>query len=317
VRTPATDPALARLVPGMFHTSPRLRHIIRLLRPLPRTVGEVILAGAAVVDGLVRHGRFRRAYAWAAAVQHETGRPPWRLALALLANHGRFCAEEALLGVSTTDTPAPDVVVEGAHHLPGAGTGAILLGFHLGPPRAWFHLRSLGYPVRLGGALVTAMWDPRWRGVIDTGEVIHLPDGSPRDQVPGLYRIRDLLRDGALVFLPAEGPYGREAFRLDLPGGQLIARAGWLALRRLTRAPTFPVLLHRDGKRRVIVIHPALPPPRGGLAADVAQCREMLIPLLESYVRCFPAQCRYLAFPPWPTISPGDGEVLDSEDRTP
>jgi hypothetical protein len=272
----------------------------------------VVLAGAAVIDGLVRRGRFRQACAWAAA-QPGADRPSWRLALALLANHGRFCAEEALLGVSTTDTPAPDVVVEGADHLPAAGSGAILLGFHLGPPRAWLHLRSLGYPVRLGGALVTSAWDPRWKSVIDSGEVIHLPAGAPRDHLPGLYRIRDLLRDGALVFLPVDGPNGREAFRLDLPGGPLIARAGWIALRRLTRVPTLPVLLHREGRRRVIVIHPALPPPAGDLARDAAQCRTVLTPLLEEYVRRFPTQCRYLAFPPWPTSSRAGGGALDSE----
>lgn len=80
--------------------------------------------------------------------------------------------------------------------------------------------------------------------------------------------MRDLLRSGALVYLRADGPFGREAFRFDLPGESMIVRAGWLALRQLTRAPTFPVLTHRDGKRQVIVIHPALPPPAGRSALD-------------------------------------------------
>lgn len=65
------------------------------------------------------------------------------------------------------------------------------------------------------------------------------------------------------MYLSADGPFGREAFRFDLPGESMIVRAGWLALRQLPRAPTFPVLTHRDGKRQVIVIHPALPPPAG------------------------------------------------------
>jgi hypothetical protein len=314
VRPSDAVPISERVVPGMFHTSPRLRHLVRLLRPFPRGLSEAILAGAAVVDGLVRSGRFRQAYAWAAA-QPGTGGPPWRLALALLANHGRFCAEEALLGVSTIAAPASDVVVEGANHLPAAGTGAILLGFHLGPPRAWFHLRTLGHPVRLGGALVTSIGDTRWKALIDTGDVLHLPGGAPAARLAGLYQIRDLLRRGELVFLAAEGPFGREGFRVDLPGGPLIARVGWLALRRLTGALTFPILVHRDGRRRVIVIHPALPPPPGDLAGDAAQCRMALAPLLESYVRRFPAQCRYLAFPPWAPTVPEDGVALDSEGR--
>jgi hypothetical protein len=308
VSRPDLPPISAHVVPGMFHTSPRLRHLVRLLRPFPRGVGETVLAGVAVVDALARRRRFRQAYAWAAA-QRGNGGPPGRLALALLANHGRFCAEEALLGVSTTATPADDIVVEGADHLPPAGTGAILLGFHLGPPRAWFHLRTLGYPVRLGGALVTSMWDPRWKPVIDAGEVFHLPGGAPAARLAGLYQIRDALRAGEIVFLAAEGPFGREGFRLELPGGPLIIRAGWLMLRRLTGAPTFPMLVHREGKRRVIVLHPALPPSPDDLARDAAQCRAALAPLIESYVRRFPAQCRYLAFPPWAVNAAADGET--------
>jgi lauroyl/myristoyl acyltransferase len=300
----------------MFHTSHRLRGLVRLLRPFPRGLSREILAGAAVVDGLVRRGRFHRVRDWAAA-QPGANRSSWRLALALLANHGRFCAEEAFLGVATLEAAVHDVVLEGAHHLPAATTGAILLGFHLGPPRVWVHLRTLGYPVRIGGGLVTSIWDPRWRDIVEAGGVVYFPDGAPQDRLRGLYQIRDLLQSGGLVYLTAEGPFGREAFRVDLPGGPMIVRAGWLALRHLTRAPTFPVLTHRDGKRQVIVIYPALPPPAGDRARDAAQCRAVLAPLVESYVRRFPEQCRYLALPPWPTTSPAGDGALDRESVAP
>ena len=265
----------AGVEPGMFHTSPRLRHLVRVLRPFPRAFGEQVLAAAAVLDALVRHGRFRQAYAWAAA-QPRSERPPWRLVLALLANHGRFCAEEAFLGVPTLDAAARQVVVEGADLLPESGTGAILLGFHLGPPRIWVHLRTLGYPLRFGGGLVTSAWDPRWKDFLDAGEVIYLPRGAPSSRLAGLYRLREHVRTGALVLLTGDGPFGNEAFRLDLPGGPLIVRNGWLALRRLTRAPTFPMLAHRDGKRTIVIIHPALPTPAPDLAQDAAQCRTVL-----------------------------------------
>ena len=294
----------AGVEPGMFHTSPRLRHLVRLLRPFPRVVGEQVLAAAAVLDALVRHGRFRQAYAWAAA-QPRSERRPWRLVLTLLANHGRYCAEEAFLGVPTLDAAARQVVVDGADHLPESGTGAILLGFHLGPPRIWVHLRTLGYPLRFGGGLVTSVWDPRWKELLEAGKVIYLPRGAPSNRVSGLYRLREHVRTGELVFLTGDGPFGSEAFRFDLPGGPLIVRNGWLALRRLTWAPTFPMLTHRDGKRTIISIHPALPPPAADLAQDAAQCRTVLAPLVESYVRRFPDQCRYLAFPPWP-MSPSE-----------
>jgi hypothetical protein len=304
--------APAGVEPDMFHTSRRLRGLVRLLRRLPRGLSGELLAAAAVVDGLARPGRFRRACAWAAA-QPGADRSPWRLALALLANHGRFCADEAFLGVSSLEAAAHDVVLEGAHHLDGASAGAILLGFHLGPPRVWVHLRTLGYPVRIGGGLITSIWDPRWRDMVEAGEVVHLPDGAAAARLRGLYQIRDLLRSGGLVYLTADGPFGRDTFRLDLPGGPMIVRAGWLAFRRLTQAPTFPVLSHREGARQVVVIHPALPPPVSDRAEDVAQCRPLLQSLVESFVRRFPEQCRYLALPPWPTSGPGGGGALDRE----
>jgi hypothetical protein len=311
---PADAPPLPEaVVVGMFHSSPRLRRIVPLLRWAPRALGEAVLGVLAVADGL-RRGRFGQARAWAAAQPGAAG-PPWRLALALLLNHCRFCAEEALLGVRTVGVPASDIVVEGAEHLPPRGTGAILLGFHLGPPRMWYYLRTLGYPVRMGGALVTAIHDRRWQGLIDSGEVVYIPGGAAAGRLPALLQIRELLRAGELVNLAADGPYGREAFRVPLPGGPLIARSGWLTLRRLTRAATLPVFIHRDGRRRVIVLHPPLPPPVPDVAADAAACRAALAPLIRAYTARFPAQCRYLAFPPWPTAPPADGAPLDSEER--
>ena len=51
----------------------------------------------------------------------------------------------------------------------------------------------------------------------------------------------------------------------------------------------------------------------GDRAQDAAQCRAALTPLVESYVRRSPDQCRYLALPPWLMISPAGGGALDSE----
>ncbi len=298
------------VVPGMFHTSHRLGRLVRLLRPLPRPVGEVVLAVMAMADGLVHPTRFRQATVWAAAQPGRAG-PPWRLALATLATHGRFCAEEAFLGESTTAAIRRGVVLEGAEHLAGAGGGVILLGFHLGSPRTWFRLRALGYPVRLAGRLEASTRDPRWAEALAAGEAVRLPGGSARARLVGLYQVLELLRGGALVSLSADGPFGREAFRIALPGGDLVVRGGWLALRRMSRAPTLPVLAHRDGKRHVIVVHPPLPEPDPDPARDAARCQAVLAPLVEAYVRRFPAQCRYLAFPPWSTEPRAEGPPLD------
>lgn len=283
---------------GMFPGPARLRLLLTVLRGLPLPLAESILAALAVGEGVVGVRRFRRASAWAAA-QGATGWARRRIALALLANHGRFVAAEAMLGVKRPDDLGRGVVVEGAEHLRDAA-GAILLGFHLGPPRTWLTLRALGYPVRFAGRLDAARRDPRWQQAIAEADVIRLPEGDARDRLAGLYRIRNLLREGGLVYLTADGPFGREAFRIDLPGGPLVVRAGWLALRRETGAPTLPVFVHRERRGRVIVVHPPLPRADADPARDGAVARAALAPLIEQYVRRFPTQCRYLAMPRWP-----------------
>ena len=284
---------------GMFHGPARLRPLMRLLRRAPLPVTERILAALALADGLVRRGRFRRASAWAAD-RGATGWDRRRIALALLANHGRFVAEEALLGVKCADDLRRAVVILGEEHLRAVSGGAILLGFHLGPPKTWLILRALGYPLRFAGRLETATRDPRWQASLDAGNAIRLPDGDPHARLRGLHRIRSLLRDGALVYITADGPFGREAFRIELQGGPLLVRAGWLALRRATGVPTLPVLTYRQGNTRVIVIHPPLPDPVGDAVRDAAACRAALTPLIDAYVSRFPTQCRWVAMPRWP-----------------
>jgi lauroyl/myristoyl acyltransferase len=68
--------------------------------------------------------------------------------------------------------------------------------------------------------------------------------------------------------------------------------------------PTLPVLTYREGRQRVIVIHPPLPDPVGDAVRDAAACRGALAPLIEAYVRRFPTQCRWVAIPRWPTDPP-------------
>lgn len=297
------DPELS---PDMFAGPAKLRRLTSMLRALPIGVTENVLAGLAIVDGAAR-GRYRRAAAWAAA-QGATGWAGHRLALAVLANHGRFVAEEALLGMDSTAALARDVVLHGADRLIAQPDGALLLGFHLGPPKTWLRLRALGYPVRFAGRLQASVGDPRWQAAIEAGTVIRLPDGDAPSRLAGLLQMRRLLRQGALVYVTADGPFGREAFRVDLPGHPLIVRHGWLALRRATGAPTLPVLTWRDRGRRIIEIHPPLPAPLADAAADAAACRAQLTPLLAGYVRTHPAQCRWVAMPRWSTTAGGRPE---------
>lgn len=281
----------------MFAGPEKLRRLMPVLRRLPPPLVQELLAVLAIGDGLVGSTRFHRASAWAAA-QGLSGLARRRLALALLANHGRFVAAEAMISAPTADSLGRGVVIDGAEHLHARGDGALLLGFHLGPPKIWLALRALGHPVRFAGRF-EEQGDPRWQDAFAGGDAVQLAWAAPGDRAQSLLRIRNLLRYGALVYLSADGPMGREAFRIDLAGGPLVIRAGWLALRHALRVATLPVLSHREGTRLVITIHEPLPDYDGNLVRDEAMCREALTPLLADYVRRFPDQCRYLAFPRW------------------
>jgi hypothetical protein len=169
----------------------------------------------------------------------------------------------------------------------------LLLGFHLGPvgtPRA---LQTLGYRVN------AAISGRRHRATLPltpgAGETIPLYGPSRQGEASALRRAVELLRAGEIVYITADGRVGTESFQIPLPGGPLVVRAGWLALRRLTGAVTHPVLMHVEGPRRVITVHPALPPPAPVPDDEVASCRAALTPLIEEYVRRFPEQCRSLA----------------------
>ena len=114
-------------------------------------------------------------------------------------------------------------------------------------------------------------------------------------RVQGLFTLRRLLARGGFVFLTADGPFGGELFRLDLPG------LGWFTLRRQLGLRILPLFAHEEGAQRIVTIHPPLPAPTGDEAADKAACRAVLTAMLGDYVRRYPSQCRYLAFPPWPS----------------
>jgi hypothetical protein len=285
-----------RLSADMFLAPRRLRPVAPVLRRLPLRATEGLLAALSVGDGLFRRSRFRDALQWAAF--RRAG--PWgrrSLALALLANHGRFVASELLLDDERARKLRARTRLIGKDHLPPGPEGALLLGFHLGPPRTWLLLRAFGYPVRFAGSLQGASGNSRWTAAVDAGEVIPLLGGPPERRMNALHLARGLLRDGGWICMTADGPLGREAFRIELAGAPLIVRTGWLALRRVARVPTLPVLSYESGGERVLHVHPPLPQVDDDLAADTEACRRALTPILEDYVQRFPAQCRWLAIP--------------------
>jgi hypothetical protein len=227
---------------------------------------------------------------WASAQPGVEGTRRWRLALALCAHHGLVVARSGAVGLRDPRALVPRVAVQGAEHLAARSGGTILLGFHLGMPSCDVMLRMMGYRMHwLGGGRTSGGWARKaWQPFLDPSGELALAPASARGGI--LRRACRLLLDGEIVCMTADG-FGREAFRVPLPGGPAVVRSGWLSLREHGSAEALPMLAHRIGRKQVITIHPPL--PRG---ADA--CKEVLGRLLGDYVRRFPAQCYTLAFRP-------------------
>lgn len=282
-----------------FEGPPAVRRVVPLLRRMPPALAVGLLAWGALADGLIRRRRFLRAWRWAGA-QDRRGLGRVRLAAALLLNHGRFIAQEAVIGAGTDEAFRVRSRVDGLEHLQAAGGGAIVLGLHVGPPRSWLALRAHGVPVSFA-IRSTAGQGPQWESWIRAGIVVPLPSGEPRARLQALYRLRGLLAEGRQVFLAADGPLGRELFRLDLPGQAAVIRQGWFTLRRQLAVPVLPITICQNGPWLDVTVHPPLPEMTGDEGADREACRVVLTQIFTDYVRRYPEQCRYLAFPPWET----------------
>jgi lauroyl/myristoyl acyltransferase len=268
---------------------------MRALDPLPWPWGEEILAKLFAAKAFIRPSLLRKALAWAGHYP-LAGKSRWRLALSCCAHHGRFVARQALLGIRTPEDLRRHVILKGEAHLTAASTGAILLGFHIGPPGVAVALRAVGHPVTWMGGLraFRTRWNAAWQPFRQASDTLTLSRSAPS---PGgvLYRARRLLLDGGTLYVAAEG-WGREAFRVALPGGVARIRSGWFVLRRQCAVPVLPVLTHLEGLTQVITICPPLPPPDPDQARDLEVCRLSLAALLEDYVRRFPEQCYALTF---------------------
>ena len=281
---PRRHPLGARILHGGLHA-------------LPWPWGEEVMALVGVGRGLTRPRRLRRALRWAA--HHRSGRVDrWRLALSLLAHDGRFEAANALIGVRDVERLRSHLSVEGAKHLHAAAEagGTILLGCHIGPRTSWLALRILGYSVNaFVGHDYHRFHRPALRPYLDCGDTVrpHRPD--PAWRVAWLNHARRLLLEGKSVFITADRISRQDAFQIALPGGTAVIGSGWLALRRHTGAATLPVLMHHEGSRRIVTIHPPLPPPAPHPADDMAVCRPALTRIWTDYVRRFPEQCRGIA----------------------
>ena len=288
--------------PGVSRGLERLGPV---LRRCPRPLADAAFASAAVVDAVLRSGRHARARAWARS-RGLRGVACERLTLALLANHGRFVVDELLLPTLSDADIRDRMSLDGRQYLEAlGGRGAVLLVFHLGPPGAWRALRAHGYRVYTAVRSATAVHRRGMNTARDADTMVGLDDGEATVRVAAMFKMRRLLSEGALVALAADGPFGREACRIDVEGTPLIIRQGWLALRRAAQMPVLPVLVHAESSGRAVVqVHAPLPPPRSDDADDLVACRDALTPLVRDFVSRYPAQCRWLAMPHWSTAPP-------------
>lgn len=281
--------------PAVF--SPGVWRLMRALDVLPARVAGRLVGSAFVVRNLADSDRRHRAFAWASA--HRTSRGGRaRLAVELLFRWGQSVAEAAMVGVRSPADFLQGFAVENLAGAEAPGPGALLVGFHIGPPGSWLALRAHGHAVTFAGARLE---NGRLRevasalGVVDALTV----RGQPGEGSPGaLYEMRRRLLAGETIWVAGDGFTGRLALRLEVPGGIVQVRGGWLALRRMTKAPAFPVLAHRQGRRRVAVIHPALPDVDSAVEQDTAACGAALARILTEYARRRPADCYSAAL--WP-----------------
>jgi len=273
------------------------RWLSRGLHQLPWPVGEDLLALVGVAQGIVRPRRLQQALQWASA-QPAATRGRWRLTLELLAYHGRFFAQETLVGVRRPETLRHRVTLVGETHLAQASErgGVLILGFHVGPPGSARALRLMGYPVARPEEVAVSDGTRSGAGAGADGRAprttLLLDEESPGDRALVLTRARRYLAAGGLLYITADGPAGSEAFRLAVPSGPIVVRSGWLALRRHTGVATLPLLAHQQGRQRIVTMYPALPPPARDPGEDRRICRDILTSLLGEYLERFPEQCR-------------------------
>jgi hypothetical protein len=267
-----------------------------MLDPAPPVVGEGLLALISLTLALGQPARVRRVFRWAGHYRPRLY-PRVKLTLRLLANRGRDIAVAAHLGSRNPQSFARGLAVEGQEHADrAAGSGMLLVGFHLGPPAVLHHFVTRRAVVVVAGTGDRYTLPPArssWR--LHAQEFVSLREPSHR--VSALYELRRRLLLRQAVYMTADGgaPRPPEAFRVPLPGGDLVIQPGWLALRRLSGATTILILRRWVGRQIVVSLQPPLPPPDPDPERDTEMCRSILVPLIQAYVNDSPEQCVRLA----------------------
>jgi hypothetical protein len=260
----------------------------RGLAKLSWPANQELLAWLCVVEAFVRPYVARRVIRWTRA---QPGDARVRLALSVAANHGRFLAKELLLTGGGRAAALERCRFQGLEHLDHAPAGALLLGFHLGPPVVPLALHIRGYPLHVwGGVRIDPRRGAAWARFLAPGEdpFIRVSGGHA---VANLHRARQLLLEGKRVFVPVDGK-GRPAFVIPTPPRAVALTTGWLALRRHARPTSLPVIAHRDGPHVVVTVYPPLPAVDPDPERDLWVCRDRLSAIVREFASRLPAQCR-------------------------
>jgi len=268
---------------------------------LPWPYSEDLIVAAYRLRWFVRPELRRRAERWAEHHATETGRRR-EIARGLVANLGRFVAMDSLAGLHDPEVRRRHLRIDGEHHLRGALAlgGAVLVGFHAGPPGAPLLLRLAGHHVAFaGGRSHRRFIRDAWRPYLDPTDHLKFSESlGLAARAAGLLRARELLIGGGAIYITADGS-GREIAHLEIPGARVSIRSGWWTLREQTGVPIVPVLVHLEGRTQVLTIAEPLPPAGTASVMDLQGCLDYLGGLLRAHVRRHPEQCVGYALRVW------------------
>ena len=182
-------------VPDMWHGPARLQPILPMLSHLPRPLGERILAGLAVADGVMRTERLRRAAMGGGKIVRLSYSASHRPA-----GESRASPPTRRYSAYRTRSAGRQRGYRRVERLQATTGAALLLGFHLGPPL------SLG--PRLGyHAVSRADW--KRQPATTVGRLSRTATSfacrrSRRVNNLGLLQLRRLLGEGARIYMTGD-----------------------------------------------------------------------------------------------------------------
>ncbi len=222
---------------------------------------------------------------------------------------GLVCAELAALLARPLGATLATLSLEGREHLDrvmAAHGRALVLTAHLGN---WELLaaahRLTPYPL----AIVVRPLDARWLNAL--AEEARRKTGVELIAKRGALRpVLDALRRGRLVGILLDQNAARRESVFVPFFGRLASTSRALALLALrTRAPILPIFARRaDGRHRVVIAPPIVPPSRGASEAAVAELTARCTAAIEAAIREAPEQWlwshdRWRTRPPMPRAS--------------